>query len=91
MTVYQDMHGQPFFTKQQFFDGLRRFFRDQDKIYKATKNLTGDFIIMVDKSDEYETFLANGKPSIEDKPVEPSQEDPNDDLITNLQISMVNC
>ena len=59
-TIYQDKHGQPFFTKEQFFEGLKRFFREQDRIFKATKDMTGQFIILVDRSTEFEDYVSKG-------------------------------
>lgn len=38
MAAFKDKHGQSFFYKYEFYSGLKKFFQDQEKILKSTKD-----------------------------------------------------
>ena len=70
---------------------MRKFFQDQDKIFKTTRDLSGDQIIVVDKSDEFENYLKDGMPTQTKKATSEGKADPIDDLMQNLQNNVANC
>ena len=56
--VYVDEHGLPTMQKEEFYDGLRIFLRDQERVYRDlnTKD-TGEIIILEDKTEEFDQFV----------------------------------
>lgn len=95
LTAFKDKHGQAYFYKYEFYDGLKKFFQDQDKIFKSTKGPLGDIVILVDKSDDFERYLKDGMaPQRQTSPMnaEGTNEDPMmDDLMQNLLTNVSNC
>ena len=87
------MHGQAFFYKYEFYDGLKKFFQDQDKIFKSTKDLTGDAVIVMDKSDDFDVYLKDGLAAQGRTSPRSDQQgaDPMDDLMQNLLNNVANC
>jgi len=68
------------------------FFKEQDKIFKSTKDLTGDMVILMDKTEEFEQYLKDGVKAIAAPPSgEQPGVDPMDELMMQLMNNKANC